>query len=123
FARGELNRIEELFSLQLATQSQVDAARKALHDAEATLAAQRQLGGDVGLATVTAPFAGVVTAVAVAQGDRIQPGAAILQLGHTDVLRVQLGIEPDDFHLVRLGMPLTLSPVSDFTKTVAASIE
>ncbi len=36
-ARGELKRIEELFSLQLATQSQVDNARRALQDAQANL--------------------------------------------------------------------------------------
>lgn len=122
FARGELRRNQELFSLQLATQSQVDAARKALQDAEANLETQRKLGGDVGSATVTAPFDGVVTAVAVAQGDRIQPGAVILQLGHTDVLRVRLGVEPDDSHLVRVGMPVTLSPVDDRSKSVSASI-
>jgi membrane fusion protein, multidrug efflux system len=123
FSGNELRRNEELFSLQLATQSQVDSARKALLDAEAYLAAQQQLGGDVGTATVAAPFNGVIVAVNVAQGDRIQPGTAILQLGRTDVLRVQLGIEPDDAHLVHLGMPVTLSPVSDFTKTVSVSIE
>jgi membrane fusion protein, multidrug efflux system len=122
FARGELRRNEELFALQLATQSQVDASRKALQDAQANVAAQRQLGGDVGVATVAAPFDGVVTAVAAAQGDRLQPGAAILQLGHIDVLRVRLGIEPDDFHLVQVGMPVTLSPVDDRTKSVSASI-
>jgi membrane fusion protein (multidrug efflux system) len=122
FARGELRRNQELFALQLATQSQVDASRKALQDAQANLAAQRELGGDVGQATVRAPFDGVVTAVTVAQGDRIQPGAAILQLGHTDVLRVRLGIEPDDFHLVKVGMPVTLSPVDDRTRSVAAAV-
>jgi membrane fusion protein (multidrug efflux system) len=123
FARGELRRTEQLFALQLATQSQVDSGRKALDDAEANLAAQQQLGGDIGTASVTAPFNGVVVAVTVAQGDRIQAGAALLQLGHTDALRVELGIEPDDAHLVRPGMPVTLSPVSDFTKTVSASIQ
>jgi membrane fusion protein, multidrug efflux system len=122
FARGELARSEELFALQLATQSQVDSSRKALQDAEANLAAQRRIGGDVGVATVAAPFDGVVTAVAVAQGDRIQQGATLLQLGHTDVLRVQLGIEPIDFHLVRVGMPVTLSPVDDASKSASASI-
>jgi membrane fusion protein (multidrug efflux system) len=122
FARGELRRNQELFALQLATQSQVDAARKALQDAEANLATQRQLGGDIGTATVTAPFDGVVTAVAVAQGDRIQPGAVILQLGHTDVLRVRLGIEPADSSLVRVGLPATLTPVDDRTRSVSASI-
>jgi membrane fusion protein (multidrug efflux system) len=122
FARGEVTRIEELFALQLATQSQVDGSHKALQDADANLATQRQIGGDVGTATVTAPFDGVVTAVTVAEGDRIQSGAAILQLGHTDVLRVLLGIEPDESHLVRVGLPVTLSPVDDRTNTVPTSI-
>jgi membrane fusion protein (multidrug efflux system) len=122
FAQGELRRNQDLFSLQLATQSQVDAARRALQDAEANLAAQRQLGGALGSATVAAPFDGVVTAVAAALGDRIQPGAVILQVGHTDVLRVRLGIEPEDSRLVQVGMPVTLSPLGDSTKSVSVSI-
>jgi membrane fusion protein (multidrug efflux system) len=122
FARGELRRNQELFGLQLATQSQVDAARRALVDAEALLATQRQLGGAVGSATVTAPFDGVVDSVEVAQGDRIMPGAVIVQLGHTDVLRVRLGIEPVDARLVRVGMPVTLSSLDDSTRTVSVTI-
>jgi RND family efflux transporter MFP subunit len=122
FAQGELRRNQELFSLQLATQSQVDAARRALHDAEAMLSTQRQLGGATGSATVTAPFDGVVDSVAVAQGDRVQPGAVIMQLGHTDVLRVRLGIEPVDSRLVRVGMPVTLRVLDDSTKSVSVSI-
>jgi RND family efflux transporter MFP subunit len=122
FAQAELRRNQDLFSLQLATQSQVDAARKAVQDAEASLATQRQLGGAVGSATVTAPFDGVVTAVAVAEGDRIQPGAVILQLGPTAVLRARLGIEPADSRLVRVGMPVTMSPLDDSTRFVSASI-
>jgi membrane fusion protein, multidrug efflux system len=122
FARGELRRNEELFALQLSTESQVDAARKSLQDAEANLATQRAIGGDIGVARVTAPFEGVVTSVAVAQGDRIQPGATLLQLGHIDVLRVRLGIEPVDFHLVRVGQPVTLEPVDDPQHLVKASI-
>jgi RND family efflux transporter MFP subunit len=122
FAQGELRRNEELFALQLATQSQVDAARKTLADAEGTLATQFQLGGAVGMATVTAPFDGVVTTVPVAQGDRIQPGAVIVEIGPTNVLRVRLGIEPDDSHLIRVGMIVTLAPIDDSTKTISAPI-
>jgi len=121
-ARGELKRNEELFSLQLATQSQVDYARKTLQDAQATLDAQRKLGGELGSATVTAPFDGVVTALAVGQGDRIQPGATILQLGHTDSLRVQFGIEPNDSRLVKVGMPVILASVQNGQQTVSAAI-
>jgi membrane fusion protein (multidrug efflux system) len=122
FAQGELRRIQELFALQLATQSQVDAARRALRDADATLAVQRELGGAVGSATVAAPFDGVVDSVEVSQGDRIQPGAVILQLGHIDVVRVRLGIEPADSRLVRVGMPVTLSALDDSSKSVSVSI-
>ena len=122
FAQGELRRIQELFTLQLATQSQVDAASRALRDAEAMLSTQRQLGGGASSATLTAPFDGVVDSVAVAQGDRVQPGAVIMQLGHIDVLRVRLGVEPADSRLVRAGMPVTLSMLDDSTKTVSVAI-
>lgn len=122
FAQGELARVQELYALQLATQSQVDGARRALHDAEANLAAQRGLGGDLGSATVLAPFDGVVVALAVAEGDRVQPGASLMQLGKLDVLRVQLGLEPDDSRLVRPGMAVMLAPVDDPGQAVSASI-
>lgn len=122
YAQAELKRNRELFDLQLATQSQVDNARKMLQDAQANLAAQRQFGGNIRSATVTAPFDGVVTALSVAQGDRIKPGATILQLGHTDALRVQLGIEPEDGRLIKAGMPVTLSPVQNDRQTMQAAI-
>jgi RND family efflux transporter MFP subunit len=83
---------------------------------------QRQIGGAIGSATVTAPFDGVVDSVEVAQGDRIMPGAVIVQLGHTDTLRVRLGIEPVDSRLVRVGMPVTLRPLDDSTRSVTVTI-
>lgn len=122
FAQGELDRNQQLFALQLATRSQVDAARKALQDANANLVAQRSLGGDLGQAVVVAPFDGVVVALSAAQGDRLAAGAAILQLGHTDALRVQLGIEPSQSRLVRVGMPVTLSPLQTPGQSVSGKI-
>jgi RND family efflux transporter MFP subunit len=122
FAQGELRRIDELFGLQLATQSQVDAARKTLHDAEAALVAQRQLGGAIGAATVTSAFDGVVTAVPVAQGDRVPPGAVLVEVGPTDVYRIQLGVEPEDVRRVRVGSTVVLAAIDDSTKSVATVI-
>lgn len=113
FAREELRRNRELFALQLATSAQVDAAQRALRDAEANLAAQGKLGGASTQSTVRAPFDGVVTAIAVAQGDRVQPGAQILQLGRAEVLRVLLGIEPDERPLVRTGLPVVVTTLQD----------
>jgi membrane fusion protein (multidrug efflux system) len=123
FARGELKRNQDLFALQLATQSQVDAARKSQRDAASALEAQRKLGGNLGSATVYAPSDGVVNALAVAQGDRIQPGAPILQLGRLDTLRIQLGIEPEESRLVRTGMPVTLTTVQNREQRVDAVID
>jgi membrane fusion protein, multidrug efflux system len=108
-AQNELHRQERLLQLQLATASQVDTARKALADAEATLKAQRKIGGGDAASAIVAPFDGVVTAISVAQGDRIQPGVAILQLGRADSQRILLGIEPEDRRAIRIGMPVTLS--------------
>ena len=121
-AQGELQRIGQLFALQLATQSQVDTARKALQDAQANLTTQQALGGDVGSATVRAPFDGVVVALSAAQGDRIAAGAAIVQLGHTDALRVQLGIEPALSRQVKVGMPVSLSPLQAPSQIVQGNI-
>jgi RND family efflux transporter MFP subunit len=110
--------VQELYGLQLATQSQVDNARKALLDAQENVAAQRKVGGGTESATLTAPFAGVITAVSVGLGDRIQAGASVLQIGHVEALRVQLGLEPSDARLVRKGMPVQVAPLQDETQVL-----
>ena len=121
-AENDLHRQERLLQLQLGTASQVDSSGKALADAQADLKAQRKIGGGDAVSTITAPFDGVVTAISVAQGDRIQPGAAILQLGRADNLRILLGIEPEDRRSIRVGMPVTLSFVRRPGETVQGSI-
>lgn len=122
FAQSELQRTERLLALQLATRSQVDAAGRQLQDAQASLDAQIELGGNLGSATVLAPFDGVVTSIAVAQGDRVQPGASLLQLGHVDAMQVQLGIEPDDSRLVRPGMTVDVRPLDAGAQSVPATL-
>lgn len=104
YARGEARRVEQLANEQLATQSQVAAARKTLADAEQQLRTQERLGTAAPAATLAAPFDGVVIAISVVQGDRLGPGAPILRLARTDRLRARLGVEPDDAAAVRPGM-------------------
>jgi membrane fusion protein (multidrug efflux system) len=122
FARRELQRVQELLSLQLATSSQVDTARKALQDAEAALAAQSRLGGAQPRAQLDAPFDGVVTALPVAQGDRLAAGATVLQLGRSDRLRALLAIEPARSAQVKVGMTVAVTPVADNAGTLQARI-
>lgn len=111
FASGELARIEELRRQQLATQSQVETAKKALADARAALAAQERIGAGRASERVAAPFDGVVIALLAAQGDRVAAGAPVLKLARAGGQRLVVGIEPDDVRRVRPGMTVTVAPV------------
>ena len=122
-AKSELRRTRELFKLQLATRSQLASAEKALADAQAGVEAQRRLGGDLKSQTVRAPFDGVVVKLAVAQGDRVQPGATIVQMGHTDSLRAHLGIQPEQAARVRVGMAVAIAPVDEPNAVVHAHVD
>lgn len=119
-ARREADRLRQLLALQLATRSQVDAADKAVADASGALKALDAQGGGSATSTISAPFDGVVASVAVAQGDRVPPGAPILQLAHADSLRVQIGIEPAQSRRVHVGMKATLVPIATSTDPPAA---
>ncbi|MFL9869158.1 efflux RND transporter periplasmic adaptor subunit [Paraburkholderia fungorum] len=123
-AQGELARTQSLYDNGLATQSQLATARKAAEDAQQALAAQNQTGVASGNKLITAPLDGVVLQVSAAQGDQVQPGAAILQLaggngngngnGHDNDARanVMLGVEPSDVPAIHAGDTVTLHGLS-----------
>ena len=110
-ARDELARTGHLRSENLATNAQLDAARKALADAQATLNAQAKLGGAQATTNLRAPADGVVTTLAVQRGERVAAGAALLQLAPTSAMEAQLGVDPGAVANVRAGMPVMLMPV------------
>lgn len=115
-AQGELARTQSLYDKGLATQSQLATARKADDDAQQALAAQNQTGVAGGNKVVTAPLDGVVLQVSAAQGDQVQPGAAILQLaggsGKDARANVMLGVEPADAAAIHAGDSVTLHGLS-----------
>jgi RND family efflux transporter MFP subunit len=116
-AQGELARTQSLYDKQLATQSQLAAARKALQDAQQALAAQDQMGVNGGGKIITAPLDGVVLQVSVAQGDQVQAGAPILQLaaagsGEDARANVMLGVEPADATTIHTGDTVFLRGLS-----------
>ena len=110
-ARRERDRQKQLLESHLSTQSQLDAAEKALADAQGAVTALDEQGGARSTSQLLAPFDGVVTTVSALQGDRVQAGASVLQLGRGDLLRVTLGIEPADRARVHVGTPVTLHAV------------
>lgn len=110
-ARDDLARTTRLQAEKLATNAQLDAARKAVTDAQAALDAQAKLGGEQVTALLRAPADGVVTALDVQRGQRVAAGTALLQFTPDAALAAQLGIDPGAAASVHTGMPVTLKPV------------
>jgi membrane fusion protein (multidrug efflux system) len=122
FAQSEVARNEQLLSQQLATQSQLAAAKKALADAQAALHTQEEIGAGRTVERVAAPFDGVVVALQAAQGDRLTAGAPVLQLARASGQRVLLGVEPDEAARVRPGMAVSVVPVFNTKHTVPGRV-
>lgn len=114
-ARTERVHTAQLLAQQLATRDQLAQANKAISDAQAALDALKREGAGQPVQTLTAPFDGIVSAIRVAQGDRVQPGAPLLTLTRLDGLVVTVGIEPSDRTKVRPGQPVALQPLSGGT--------
>lgn len=123
-ARDDLTRTERLHAGKLATNTQVDAARKALADAKATLAAQAKLGGAQAVATLRAPADGVVTALDVQHGQRVTAGTKLIAFAPQAGLVAQLGVDPGAAATIHPGMSVALRPVyaAHGTPPLAATI-
>ena len=122
FARSEVARVTQLVSQQLATQSQLAAAKKTQADAAAALQAQQKIGADQAMQTVIAPFDAVVVALLAAQGDRLAAGAPLLQLARAGGQRVLLGVEPEDATRVRPGMAVRVASVFAGNRAVTGRV-
>jgi RND family efflux transporter MFP subunit len=110
-ARDDLARTERLHAEKLATNTQLDAARKAMADAQAALDAQARLGGAQTVAELHAPSDGVVTALSVQKGQRIPAGTPLVQFTPASALAAQLGVNPGDASGIRTGMRVSIQPV------------
>ncbi|MEG3178688.1 efflux RND transporter periplasmic adaptor subunit [Sphingomonas sp. RB3P16] len=102
----------QLLAQQLATQDQLVQADKAVSGARTALAALRADGAGSGTHTLTAPFDGIVTAVAVAQGDRPAAGAAILTVARGSGIVVTAGVDPSERGKIAVGQSATLVRLS-----------
>lgn len=111
FARRELERQKRLLGEQLATKAQVDAAKKNLHDAAATLNALQQRGQGVEKETLRAPMDGIITRLDGSQGQRVQADATAMLIAAEQRLIARLGIEPEDLSRVQAGTPVTITSV------------
>ncbi len=111
YAERELARQQRLLQEQLATQAQVDAARKALSDAHSRLKALEAQGANKERERLTAPTDGIITDLGVKQGDRVQANSTALAIATGDRLIAELGVEPEEIHLLKPGTPVTIHSV------------
>ena len=107
-ARTQRAHAAQLLAQQLATRDQLAQADKAVSDAQEAVDTLTAQGANRPQSTLTAPFDGVVSAIPVAQGDRVASGAALINLTKLDGLVVTVGIEPADRMRVRAGQPVHL---------------
>ena len=112
-AQQEQARTRRLLAQQLATKDQQAQADKAVSDAQAALTALEQESGGKPRQIIAAPFDGVVGAIPVAQGDRVQPGSALVTVTRSGGLVVSVGVEPAQRGRLRLGQPVKLQPLLD----------
>lgn len=111
FARRELARQQRLLEQQLATRAQLDAAQKNLQDAMSSLQALKKRGLDVAEETLRAPMDGIITRLDVSQGQRVQADTTAMLVAAEQRLIARLGVEPEDLAVVRVGAPVTITPV------------
>lgn len=95
-AQGELERTRSLFEQHLATESQLAAARKALSDAQVGLEAQRAAGGGSASEVLRAPADGMVTTLAIGNGDRFAADAPLLTFAPAQALVGALSLAPSE---------------------------
>lgn len=110
--RSERAHTAQLLGQQLATRDQLAQADKAVADAQATLDAMKREGAGRPLRALTAPFDGIVSAIPVAQGDRVASGAPLLTLTRLDGLVVTVGVEPAVRSRLRPGQGVVLQRLS-----------
>ena len=110
-ARAERTHVAQLRAQHLATTDQLGRADKAVTDALSALDALRHEGGTAPTETVRAPFPGVVTAIAVTQGQAVAAGAPLIALSRSGALLVTVGIPPAQAGQVHPGATARLTPL------------
>jgi len=111
FANRELKRTQRLLKEQLTTKAKVDAAKKNLRDANATLEALRKRGLDLAEETLLAPMDGIITQLDVAQGQRVQANTTAMLIAAEKSLIARLGVEAEDLINLNAGTPVTITSV------------
>lgn len=113
FAQRDLARVQRLYEQQLAANDQLIAARKALADAQAAVAAQTAAGGGRGRQIIASPIAGVVSQVTAVKGQQVAAGAPLLTVVAGGGFLAQFGVEPTQAAHLAVGQPVRIVSALD----------
>ncbi|QEA39507.1 efflux RND transporter periplasmic adaptor subunit [Pistricoccus aurantiacus] len=122
YAREALAHQQRLFAQQLSTRDQVASAQRDVSTAEANLAAARRLGSDQSISQVTTGVSGVVSTVAVAPGQQVSQGTALVTIDDPKALLIRPGVEPADLRLIKPGDVARVTPVSAPSDSAAKGV-
>jgi len=118
-ARAQRAHIALLEGRHLATRDQLDAAGKALTDAQANLDTLRREQADQPLRLLRAPVAGIVTALPVTPGERVAAGTPLATLAARDGLVASVGADPSRLAALRPGETAHLQDMADGRRAAA----
>jgi membrane fusion protein (multidrug efflux system) len=121
-AREEQVTTARMLSQQLATRDQLAQGAKAVSDAEVSLAALEAEQGGAVLQIVKAPFNGVVSALPVAQGERVAAGAPLVAVTRDGGLVITVGVEATLRRKVRIGDTVILAPLAESESSVQGTV-
>lgn len=111
-AKNDYQRFGELYREEAIPKAQWDKVRLqyelAQQQAIAAKAGQSTAGEQMRYATLTAPFAGIITEKMANAGDLAAPGKPLLTLENADKLQVQTQVSADVYSHLRLGTPVSL---------------
>lgn len=109
-AQMELQQVQEQYNQRLATKTQLLQAQHAFKSADSRLK-QLEDEGAGSPAALKAPIAGIVSDVAVQEGQLVPPGTPLVALAMADRIEVKLGVEPEDVSRIHVGDAVQLTPV------------
>ena len=110
-AKNERAHTAQLLTQHLATRDQLAQADKAAADAQANLDVLNRAGGGSAEQTLTAPFDGIVSNLAVAAGTRVAAQVPLVTLARSGRLVAAVGVEPAQRGLVAPGQPARIEPL------------
>lgn len=112
-AKNDYDRFETLYKEQAIPKAQWDKTRLQYQVAQQQVAAAKAgmntASAQMRYATLTAPFAGVITQKLAYAGDLATPGRPVLVLENPEKLQVQTQVPADVYAHLQIGTPVTIS--------------